>query len=202
MQNSFPLIHNDINPKLIKLSIIIETYENRLYICSVKFDEAKYKFIQTWGTLGSSWGISRTMAQVHALLLISPEPLSAEEVMEELKISRGNCNMTIRDLMGWGLVFKDLRAGERKEYFWAEKDIWKVAKQIIKERRKREIEPVLHILEELKKADDAKNNKKHQELVKVVGNIENVVSKADFALERAIKLDENALGSLLLKIFK
>jgi DNA-binding transcriptional regulator GbsR (MarR family) len=172
------------------------------YICSVKYTEAKDKFIQTWGTLGSSWGISRTMAQVHALLLISPEPLSAEEVMEDLKISRGNTNMTIRDLMGWGLVFKELRAGERKEYFRAEKDIWKVAKQIIKERRKREIEPVLAVLEELKKMDGTKEDKKTKALVEAVTNIERVVEKADFGLERAIKLDENALVNALFKLFK
>lgn len=168
----------------------------------MKYNEAKHKFIHTWGTLGSSWGISRTMAQVHALLLISPEPLSTEEVMEDLKISRGNCNMTIRDLIGWGLVYKELRAGDRKEYFRAEKDIWKVAKQIIRERRKREIEPVLAVLEELKKIEGTKEDKKHKALVEAVTNIEGVVEKADFALERAIKLDENALVGLLFKILK
>lgn len=168
----------------------------------MKYNEAKDKFIQTWGTLGSSWGISRTMAQVHALLLVSPDPMSTEEVMEDLKISRGNANMTIRDLMDWGLVFKELKAGERKEYFRAEKDIWKVAKQIIKERRKREIEPVLGVLEELKQLEGNKTDKKHKALVEAVANIESVVEKADFALERAIKLDENALVGTLFKLFK
>lgn len=168
----------------------------------MKYNEAKDKFIQTWGTLGSNWGISRTMAQVHALLLISHESLSTEEVMEELKISRGNCNMTVRDLIDWGLVFKELKAGERREFFRAEKDIWKVAKQIIKERRKREIEPVLAILEELKQLDGNKNDKKHKALVDAVSNIESVVEKADFAMEKAIKLDENALVSALFKLFK
>jgi DNA-binding transcriptional regulator GbsR (MarR family) len=168
----------------------------------MKYPEAKEKFIHTWGTLGSSWGISRTMAQVHALLLISPESLSTEEVMEDLKISRGNANMTIRELMDWGLVYKELKAGERKEYFRAEKDIWKVAKQIIKERRKREIEPVLSVLDELKRMEGNKTDKKHKALVDAVTNIESVVEKADFALEKAIKLDENALVGVLFKLFK
>jgi len=168
----------------------------------VKYNEAKNKFIQTWGTLGSSWGISRTMAQVHALLLISPDPLSTEEVMEELKISRGNSNLTIRDLIGWGLVFKEFKAGDRKEYFHAEKDIWKVAKQIIKERRKREIEPVLNVLEDLKKIEGNKDDRKHKALADAVANMESVVEKADFALEKAMKLDENALVSLLFKVLK
>ncbi|MDP2386281.1 MAG: transcriptional regulator [Bacteroidota bacterium] len=168
----------------------------------MQYPEAKEKFLQTWGTLGSSWGISRSMAQVHALLLISPDPLSTEEVMEELQISRGNANMNIRDLMDWGLVFKELKAGERKEFFRAEKDIWKVAKQIIKERRKREIEPLFSVLEDIKQVEGDKNNRKHQELIKAVTNIEGVVEKADFALEKAIKLDENALVGALFKLFK
>lgn len=168
----------------------------------MKYNEAKDKFIQAWGTLGSNWGISRSMAQVHALLLISPDSLSAEEIMEDLKISRGNANMNIRDLIDWGLVFKEQIPGERKEFFYAEKDIWKVAKQIIKERRKREIEPVLGLLEELKKVEGPKTDKKHKAFIDTITNLEAVVDKADFALTRAIKLDENALVGVLFKLFK
>ena len=90
----------------------------------MKLTESREKFINAWGTLATSWGINRTMAQVHALLLVSPDPLSTEEVMEELKISRGNANMNIRTLIDWGLLFKETKAGERKEFFRAEKDLW------------------------------------------------------------------------------
>jgi len=76
--------------------------------------EAKQKFIEAWGKLGSEWGINRTMAQVHALLLVTPGALTTEEIMEALSISRGNVNMTVRDLINWGLVEKELRPGERK----------------------------------------------------------------------------------------
>ncbi|WP_431293664.1 GbsR/MarR family transcriptional regulator [Pedobacter sp. P26] len=110
---------------------------------------AKLKFIEAWGKLGSEWGINRTMAQVHALLLISPEALTTEEIMEQLSISRGNANMTLRDLIGWGLIEKQHKAGERKEYFFADKDVWNIARQVAKERKKRELEPVLKILNEL-----------------------------------------------------
>ena len=103
-------------------------------------DEAKYKFIQEWGVLGSSWGINRAMAQIHACLLLSPDSKTTDEVMEELKISRGNANMNMRALIDWGLVFKEFKPGERKEYFYAEKDLWTVMKQIAKERRKREMQ--------------------------------------------------------------
>ena len=164
--------------------------------------EAKDKFIQTWGTLGSNWGISRTMAQVHALLLISPDALTTEEVMEDLKISRGNANMNLRDLVDWNLIYRETKAGERKEFFKAEKDIWKVAKQIIKERRKREIDPVLRVLEELKQLKGDKKDKEYKAFIDAVSSIEGVVNKADFALDNAIKLDENALVNALFKIFK
>src|SRR5476649_1278196 len=115
--------------------------------------EAKQKFIEAWGKLGSEWGINRTMAQIHALLLISPGALTTEEIMEALNISRGNANMTLRDLMGWGLIEKQHRAGERKEYFFADKDTWNIARQVAKERRKRELDPVLKILDELSKVE-------------------------------------------------
>ena len=97
----------------------------------MELQEGKDKFIQAWGTLGSHWGINRTMAQVHALLLISPEALSAEEIMAELNISRGNANMNVRTLMDWGIVTKVVKSGERKEFFFSDKDIWDLAKQIM-----------------------------------------------------------------------
>ena len=102
----------------------------------MQLDEAKDKFIQAWGSLGSNWGINRTMAQVHALLLITPESLSADEIMGALNISRGNANMNIRALIDWGLVQKELKSGERKEFFVAEKDIWEVARRVMLERKK------------------------------------------------------------------
>jgi DNA-binding transcriptional regulator GbsR (MarR family) len=102
----------------------------------MKLTEAKQQFIGSWGAFGTHWGINRTMAQIHALLLISPDPLTQDDIMEELDISRGNTNMNIRELINWRLVERVLLPGERKEYFSAEKDIWKVIKQIVKERKK------------------------------------------------------------------
>jgi len=117
----------------------------------MEYKEAKNKFIQTWGVLGTHWGISKTMAQVHALLLINDDVMSTEDIMEELKISRGNANMNIRALMDWNIVTKSFKAGERKEFFFADKDIWNVARKITEERTKRELEPVIKVLNELKK---------------------------------------------------
>lgn len=168
----------------------------------MKLDEARRQFIQTWGTLGSEWGISRSMAQVHAFLLISPEPLSTEEIMEELSISRGNCNMNVRDLISWNLVQKELVAGDRKEYFVAEKDIWEVARRITLERKKREIEPVLQKLVQLQNADIDANSPKGKEFMKTVGNIHHVVEKMDKGMDLALRADENWFFGTLLKLVK
>jgi DNA-binding transcriptional regulator GbsR (MarR family) len=86
------------------------------------------------------------MAQIHALLLTAPSPLSTDEIMEDLKISRGNANTNLRDLVGWGLIRPVLRKGERKEYFEAEKDIWKMFCIIARERKRREISPAMEVL--------------------------------------------------------
>ncbi len=94
-------------------------------ITIMKLTEAKQQFISSWGAFGTHWGINRTMAQVHALLMTSSQPLSQDDIMEQLEVSRGNVNMNIRDLISWGLVDRVLIPGERKEFFTAEKDIWK-----------------------------------------------------------------------------
>jgi DNA-binding transcriptional regulator GbsR (MarR family) len=168
----------------------------------MKLIESKEKFINAWGTLGTSWGINRTMAQVHALLLISPDALSAEEIMEDLNISRGNANMNIRMLIDWGLVHKELKAGERKEFFVAEKDIWKVFKQIAKERRKRELEPIFKVLEEVKQVDGDKKDRRIKAFVDSIEEIERFTRKADRTLETMIKADENWLLGSFMKLMK
>ena len=168
----------------------------------MKLSEAQDKFIQAWGTLGSSWGINRTMAQVHALLLVSPEALSTEDIMAELNISRGNANMNIRALLDWNLVYKELKPGERREYFSAEKDIWKVATQVIRERRKRELEPVLKVLREVSHVDGDKKDLKIKAFSDSIRNIERIVTKADKTMDVVIKADENWFVSSFMKLLK
>lgn len=113
------------------------------------FQDVKDKFTLHWGEMGNKWGINRTMAQVHALLFISEDPLSADEIMDELKISRGSVSMSLRDLMSWGIVSKLHIKGERKEYYTTEKDVWKLLKLISRERKKREIDPTIQVLREI-----------------------------------------------------
>ena len=167
----------------------------------MKLEEAKQQFINSWGAFGTQWGINRTMAQIHALLLISTAPVTQDDIMEQLTISRGNVNMNIRDLIGWGLVERIIVSGERKEYFTADKNIWKVATQIIKERKKRELDPMLKLLSQLENIDD-KKEKETKEFLTVVGDIKKLGSQADNLLDIMIKAEENKFISGVLKIFK
>ncbi len=140
------------------------------------------------------------MAQIHALLLVSAEPLNADQVMEALKISRGNANMNLRALMDWGLVHKELRPGQRKEYFRAEKDIWEVVRRIIVERKKRELEPMIRAMEEVSSVTG--EGPEAEEFRRVVQDIRRMSSKADQILERLLQTDPDWLLSALLKLFR
>lgn len=168
----------------------------------MEFNEAKAQFIQTWGKLGTEWGINRTMAQVHAILLISPTPLCTEDIMKQLSISRGNANMNIRDLMNWTLIYKELIQGDRKEYFVAEKDIWEVARRIIRERKKREVEPVLRVLNQLKTIDGDKESKEIKEFTAMMEQLDGFVGKMDKSVSFLINEKENKLFSILFKLIK
>ena len=110
--------------------------------------QSRDEFVTRWGTIGTAWGINRTMAQVHALLITSAHLMSTDEIMADLKISRGNAHKNLRDLVSWGLIRSVVRKGERKEYFEAEKDVWKMFCIIIRERRRRELRPALAALQE------------------------------------------------------
>ena len=167
----------------------------------MKLNEAKQQFISSWGSFGSNWGINRTMAQIHALLLVSPDPLSQDDIMEDLNISRGNVNMNIRELINWGLVERVLLPGERREFFSAEKDIWKVMKQIVKERKKRELDPLLKLLDQLEDVDGDKRDKNVKTFVETVGGIKKLGSQAEKTLEVLIRAEENWFVGGLMKIF-
>lgn len=172
-----------------------------LYICLMELDQAKKQFINLWGNFGTQWGINRSMAQVHALLLSSPKPLCTEDVMEMLSISRGNANMNLRELMNWNLTYKDSVPGDRKEYFRAEKDMWEVAKRIVRERKRREIEPLMQHLEEIKQIDGEATEEK-KEFTETIENINRLVSRLDSISNSLMKAEESAFFGIFMKMFK
>ncbi len=164
----------------------------------MKYVEARQQFIHAWGTLGSSWGINKAMAQIHALLLISKGALSAEEVMAELQMSRGNVNMNLRALMDWGIVQKVSKIGERKEFFVADKDVWELARQVSKERRRREIEPILKVLEQVQGVEG--EGEEVQEFKKMTKELKDFSYKVDGVLEKFVKSDQNWFYKLIMKL--
>jgi len=157
----------------------------------MKLTEAKSQFINSWGVLGSQWGINRTMAQVHALLMVAHQPLSTDDIMEQLSISRGNTNMNVRELMNWNLVDKVIVAGDRKEYFTAEKDIWKVATCIMYQRKKRELDPMLKVLNQLSEIEGDKKDAEVKAFTETVSNIKKFAGQAEKTLDTIIKEEKN-----------
>jgi DNA-binding transcriptional regulator GbsR (MarR family) len=166
----------------------------------MKLVDAKTKFIHAWGTLGTNWGISRTMAQVHALLMVAPSPLSTEDIMEELRISRGNANMTLRELIDWGLARREIKQGERREYFVGEKDIHETAKCIARERQKRELEPLLKVLDSIDDLDERSAEAK--QFTATIKGIHKFAQNVDGVLNKMVKADENWFFGFFTKLLK
>ena len=167
----------------------------------MKLHEARQQFISSWGAFGTHWGVNRTMAQIHALLLTSADPLTQDDMMEELYISRGNANMNIRDLINWGLAERVTIPGERREYFVAEKDMWKVVKQIVKERKKRELEPMLLLLDKLEEVEGDRRERDVKAFVDVLAAIKKIGSQADKTLDLMIRAEESWFITNMMKIF-
>ncbi len=160
-------------------------------------EEAKQQFVGAWGSMGGNWGVNRTMSQIHALLMANTQPLSTEDIMQQLSISRGNANMNIRELLNWGLVEKVVIAGERKEFFLAEKNIWKIMGIIARERKKRELEPMLRALQQMK-IDEQDQSPEAEAFRKTVRDMERFGGQAEKMLDMVSKADENwFLGNLL-----
>ena len=111
-----------------------------------KLKQARDEFVSQWGALGTQWGINRTMAQIHALLMTAPQPMTTDDVMEDLEVSRGNAHTNLKELVAWGLIRSVVKKGERREFFEAEKDVWQIFTIVARERKRREIEPALAIL--------------------------------------------------------
>ena len=115
---------------------------------SERLSDLQERFVLHWGEMATSWGINRTMGQIHALLYISPEPLSADEIMARLRISRGNASMSLRALEDWGVVQRVHVRGDRREYFRTITEVWELFHTLVRERKRREFDPTLRSLRE------------------------------------------------------
>jgi DNA-binding transcriptional regulator GbsR (MarR family) len=106
------------------------------------------RFVLHWGEMGTRWGINRTVAQIHALLFLSPKALNAEEIAETLGVARSNVSNSLKELQGWGIVRIVHVMGDRRDHFESMKDVWEMFRTILDERKKRETDPTLHMLRE------------------------------------------------------
>src|SRR5438552_14995608 len=106
------------------------------------------RFVLHWGEMGTRWGINRTVAQVHALLFLSPKPLHAEEIANTLEVARSNVSTSLRELQGWRIVRLAHVLGDRRDHFESVKDVWEIFRIVAEERKRREIDPTLNVLAE------------------------------------------------------
>src|SRR5215471_24223 len=113
-----------------------------------KLNPVQQKFVLHWGEMGTRWGINRTVAQIHALLYLSPEPLHAEEIAETLGVARSNVSTSLKELQGWGIVKLVHVLGDKRDHFESMKDVWEMFRIVLDERKRREIDPTLTMLRE------------------------------------------------------
>ncbi len=182
--------------------------QTRLPDATVAVRAAEDRFIAIWGQMASAWGISRTMAEVHALLYITGEPLCTDDIMERLSISRGNASMSIRSLLDWGIAERSHKRGDRKDYFESEQDVWTMFRAIVRERVKREVDPLVASLHELRdetsplrvKTPDAKLreiNERLQAMVDFFETLEQLSQRFVTPPGRGLRVAASLLGSLV-----
>lgn len=130
----------------------------------MKLTPTMHRLVLHWGEMASRWGVSRSVAQIHALLFLAPAPLTADEIAETLNVARSNVSVSLKELQAWDLVSVTHQLGDRRDYFQARKDIWEVLTVIMDGRKKREIDPTLLVLREC--VADAKKDEETPEQVK------------------------------------
>ena len=157
-------------------------------------ERAQDQFIMEWGRLSSSWGINRTMAQIHALLFIVGAPLEVNEIMDRLHISRGNASMNLRELMEWGLVRRFRRPGDRKDVYSSESDPWQMFVRVVRERKRREIDPTADAIRECismlpgdEQSDPATALRKRLEALLEIFDLIDVAYQMSFKGEQSLK---------------
>ena len=155
--------------------------------------------LQSGGSLGTHWGINRTMAQIHALLIISPKPLTTDQVMAKLLISRGNAHGNLRELASWTLVRKVIIKGERKEYFEAEKDPWRILCIVARERRRREIEPLHHVLRDYENQASSFESEEGQLFFTQLQAMAELAQTGSNLLEKLSRMERSSLAKWLAK---
>ncbi|MGK0239765.1 MAG: DNA-binding transcriptional regulator GbsR (MarR family) [Candidatus Pelagisphaera sp.] len=165
-----------------------------------EIETIKQDFVSQWGALGSQWGVNRTMAMIHSLLLVSTKPLTTDQVMEELEISRGNANTNLRELASWGLVRSVVLKGERKDFYEAEKDVWRIFCIVARERKRRETEPASKVLQDCVSRAQRLKTKEAKALSKQLNELNEFVELANTIMDKVASKERSVLVPKLLKL--
>lgn len=167
-----------------------------------RLEEARELFVSQWGALGGSWGVNRTMAQIHALLLVMPRPLSQDDVMESLGVSRGNASTNLRELVSWGLIRPVSVKGDRRDFYEAEKDVWKIFRALARERKKRETEPAARVLRQCLEKTEGLKGEDAQAFREQISALADFVDLANNALDKVSGTAASRALPVLLKLIK
>ena len=159
--------------------------------------EEYLRFIESWGSMGIFWGINRSMARIHAYILVSDSPCDLDVISKDLNISRGNASMCLKELRNWGVIQRVHISGDRKDYYTSENDSWKMFFRIATERKKREFDPALATLRDLMgEVDTEKEELVHSRLQQ----IEEILSTLDGVLSKF--MEDEKKSKLMLDFFK
>ncbi len=161
---------------------------------------AKKEFLTSWGELSTNWGVCKTMGQIHGLLLISSTPKCTDDIMKELDISRGNTHINIRALQDWNLVYKVDLDTCRKDYFIAEKDIWKVLVRIIQQRKERELTPLIELADRFKNLEN--DGLEAKEFASMMSEISMFSHRADQVLQNITSSESSWLMNSFMKLVR
>src|SRR5437870_11843437 len=174
-----------------------------------KLRNSQDTFIRRWGEMGATWGINRTMAEIHALLYITAQPLCTDDVMERLHISRGNASMSLRSLCDWGIIRRLHKRGERREFFESLHDVWEIFSIIATERKRREMDPVLETIKQCQAMLDASNVGKaaaNQESVKLtrqrLGDMEEFMAVTNKVFQQFVGNAKSGLSRVVRVLLK
>ncbi len=157
--------------------------------------EAYTHFIESWGSMGVLWGINRSMARIHAFILLSDEPVDLDTVAAELSISRGNASMCLKELRNWGLIKRVHISGDRRDFYVTEPDVWSMIFKIALERKKREFDPALQALRSLLSETDKKKNREVRERLT---ELEKTLSTMDRILDKFLQNEK--IGRMMLEL--
>jgi DNA-binding transcriptional regulator GbsR (MarR family) len=160
----------------------------------VTLSNAAREFILHWGEMGSRWGVNRTIAQVHALLYLAPEPLTAEDIADVLSVARSNVSTSLRELQNWQLVQVTNELGDRRDFFSTSQDVWQLFLTVIQQRVEREIEPTIAALSRL--AAEARAEKQPEVTARIAA-MHAFLQEMHGWYEQMAKLPPSALRSLM-----